>query len=150
MSSHTLFCLFWLWVYLSCSCLQENDFLFHWFLVLFSNLHLINFCLIFIISFHPLICSLIWFCFSKCFRYTIRLFYNCNTSYSFIFYFHIIAILGVHCDICKSSYNISSLNSYPSSFSIVSPPPHSWNSFNMSLFSIFVHEYIVFPSHSPS
>jgi hypothetical protein len=28
--------------------------------------------------------------------------------------------------------------------------PHSWNSFSRSHFSIFIHEYVIFPPHSPS
>jgi hypothetical protein len=35
----------------------------------------------------------------------------------------------------------------PSSFSFISSL--SWNSFNRSHFSILIHEYIVFPPHSP-
>jgi hypothetical protein len=54
-------------------------------------------------------------------------------SCSFVFY-HIV-VLGVHCDIYKSSYNISYLNSLPPSFSF-SPPPLKTNrdfeSYNVS------------------
>jgi hypothetical protein len=37
----------------------------------------------------------------------------------------------------------------PPSFSFI-PLPHSWNSFNRSHFSIFIHENIIWPSHSSS
>jgi hypothetical protein len=33
---------------------------------------------------------------------------------------------------------------------LYSPLHHYWNSFNRSQFSIFIHEYIIFPLHSPS
>jgi hypothetical protein len=36
-----------------------------------------------------------------------------------LFYYHIIVVLGVHCDIYKSSYNISYLNS-PLHYSLLS------------------------------
>jgi hypothetical protein len=40
---------------------------------------------------------------------------------------------------------------HPLHHSPLSPPPqHSWNSFNMSHFFIFTHEYIIFLLHSPS
>jgi hypothetical protein len=69
-------------------------------------------------------------------------------SYFEVFYFFIIVVLGVHCDIYKSSYNISLLNS---SFhhSPFSPLPHSWNTFNRSNFSIFIHVYIIYLLYSP-
>jgi hypothetical protein len=35
----------------------------------------------------------------------------------------IIVLLGVHCDVYKSSYNISQLNSPPQSLSFILPPP---------------------------
>jgi hypothetical protein len=70
---------------------------------------------------------------------------NCQNS----FYYHIIVILGVYCDIYKSSYNVSRLNSPHPSFSFI-PSPHSWNRFNRSHFSIFINEYIIFLLHSPS
>jgi hypothetical protein len=44
---------------------------------------------------------------------------------------------GVHCDIYKSSYSVSLLNS-PSPSSSFIPSPHSWNSFNKPQFSIFI------------
>jgi hypothetical protein len=37
-----------------------------------------------------------------------------------------------------------------SSFSFIPLLPHSWNSFNRSHFSIFIHEYIIFLLYSPS
>jgi hypothetical protein len=55
--------------------------------------------------------------------------------------------LGVHCDIYKSSYNISY---WIHPLHLLCPPSsHAWNSFKDS-FSIFVHVYIVFPPHLPS
>jgi hypothetical protein len=59
------------------------------------------------------------------------------------FYCHISVVLVVHWDIYKSSYSVSYLNS-PLHHSPLSPSPHSWNSFNISHFSIFIHEYIIF------
>jgi hypothetical protein len=38
----------------------------------------------------------------------------------------------------------------PPSLSFIPSSLHSWNSFSMSHFSISIHEYIVFPLHSPS
>jgi hypothetical protein len=60
--------------------------------------------------------------------------------------------VGVHCDIYKSSYNISTisyLNLPPPSFFIPSSP-HSWNSFSRSHFSIYIQVYTVFALYSPS
>jgi hypothetical protein len=34
---------------------------------------------------------------------------------------------------------------HPSIILLYPPSPHSWNSFNRSHFSIFIHEYITFP-----
>jgi hypothetical protein len=62
------------------------------------------------------------------------------------FYCHIV-VLGVHCDIYKSPYNISLLNTPSPSFSSIPFFPHSWNNFNMSHFSIFIQEYIIFLLH---
>jgi hypothetical protein len=39
---------------------------------------------------------------------------------------------------------------HPLHHSPLSPFPYSWSSFNRSQFSIFIHEYIVFPPHSLS
>jgi hypothetical protein len=39
---------------------------------------------------------------------------------------------------------------HPLHHSPLSPLPHFWNSFNMSHFSIFIHEYIILPLKSPS
>jgi hypothetical protein len=39
------------------------------------------------------------------------------------FFYYIIVVMGVHCDIYKSSYNISWLNSPPPSFSFILLPP---------------------------
>jgi hypothetical protein len=38
----------------------------------------------------------------------------------------------------------------PSIILLYTPSPHSWNSFSKSHFSIFIHEYIMFPPYSPS
>jgi hypothetical protein len=48
-------------------------------------------------------------------------FFAARKTFYFIpeFYFHIIDVLGVHCDIYKSFYNISSWNLPPSSFSFL-------------------------------
>jgi hypothetical protein len=70
--------------------------------------------------------------------------------YSFIF---IIAVLGVHCDIYKSSNSISNmsyLNSPPPTCSFIPPPPYSWNSFSRSHFSIYIQVYTVFAPYTPS
>jgi hypothetical protein len=52
----------------------------------------------------------------------------------------------MHCDIYKSSYTISQLNSPTPLFPFL---PSSWNTFNMSHFSISIQEYIIFLLHSP-
>jgi hypothetical protein len=68
-------------------------------------------------------------------------------SSTVLFYcYHIIFVLGVHCDIGKDSCNTSNLSSPTTSFHF----PHSWNSFNMYHFSIFIHDNIIFSLHSPS
>jgi hypothetical protein len=56
---------------------------------------------------------------------------------------------GVHCDIYKSSYKVSKLNS-PLHHSPLSSFPHSWNGFNRSHFSVFIHEYRIFLPYSCS
>jgi hypothetical protein len=70
--------------------------------------------------------------------------------FSFDYFFYCCA--GVHCGIYKSSYNISSIsysNSFPQLFSFISSSPYSWNSFNRSHFSIYIHVYRVFAPCSP-
>jgi hypothetical protein len=67
----------------------------------------------------------------------------------FCFYYHIIVVLVVHCDIYKSAYNIFLPNSSAPSFSFISLPPIK-TSFNRSHFSIFIHEYIIFPPYLSS
>jgi hypothetical protein len=62
--------------------------------------------------------------------------------------FFIIFVLGVHCDIYKSSYNVSSLNSPPPSFSFILLPPFLEKFQEVSFFH-FIHEYVIFPPHSP-
>jgi hypothetical protein len=72
--------------------------------------------------------------------------------YFFKFILKKIVVLGVHCGIYKSSYNVSNisyLNSPPPSFSFISPLPPSWNSFSRSHFSIYIYVYIVFSQYSP-
>jgi hypothetical protein len=59
--------------------------------------------------------------------------------------------VGVYCGIYKSSYNISYLNSPPLPFFFIfSPSPHSWNSFNRSHFSIYIHVNTIFVPYSLS
>jgi hypothetical protein len=65
------------------------------------------------------------------------------------FFIVVIVVVGVHCDIYKSSYNTSYLNSPSPSFSFISPP-HSWNIFNRSHCSIYIQVYTVFTPYSPS
>jgi hypothetical protein len=81
----------------------------------------------------------------------------CYFSLKFdIFYFLFVSIVvsWVHCGIYKSSYtisNISYFNSSPPSFPFNFHSPHSWNSFNRSHFSIYIHVYTVFfVLYSPS
>jgi hypothetical protein len=58
----------------------------------------------------------------------------------FKYFFNVfIIVLGVHCDIYKSSYNIPSLNSPPPPFSFIPPSSYSWNCFNRSHFSLCIH-----------
>jgi hypothetical protein len=60
----------------------------------------------------------------------------------------VVVVLRAHCDIYQSFYNISELNLPPTSFILLHP--HSWNGFNKSHFSIFIHEQIIFLPYSPS
>jgi hypothetical protein len=53
----------------------------------------------------------------------------------------------VHCDIYRSSYNISYV--HPSVILLYSSL-HFWDSFIRSYFSIFIRNYIVSPPYSPS
>jgi hypothetical protein len=46
---------------------------------------------------------------------------NTRVFFQFYFYYHIVVVLGVHCDILKSAYNISWLNS-PLSIILLYPP----------------------------
>jgi hypothetical protein len=53
----------------------------------------------------------------------------------------------------KRSYNISNisyLNSPPTPFFFILSSPNSWNSFTRYHFSIYIHVYTVFVTHSPS
>jgi hypothetical protein len=54
---------------------------------------------------------------------------------SFIIIILFNAVLGMHCDVYKSSYHSWIYSLYQSP---LYPFPHSWNSFNRSLFKIFV------------
>jgi hypothetical protein len=58
----------------------------------------------------------------------------------------------VHCDIYKSSYNVSNMSYLNSSLhrSLLCSFPHSWNCFNRSQFYIYIHVYTVFAPYSPS
>jgi hypothetical protein len=84
--------------------------------------------------------------------------------YSFIFLPLLLCWVGVHCDIYKGSYNVSTmsyLNSPLLPVVLYPPLPHSWNSFNRYPFLIFhLHSYIyilctlftllsIFPTTSP-
>jgi hypothetical protein len=72
----------------------------------------------------------------------------------FIFlYFFIVVLLGVHCGIYKSSYNVSNtsyLSSASPPLSFITSSPHSWNTFNRYHFCIYIHVYTVFALYSPS
>jgi hypothetical protein len=60
-------------------------------------------------------------------------------------------VLGVHCSIYKSSYNIFNvlyLNSHPPHHSLSSPFPHTWKSLNRHHFSIYIFMYIIFAPYS--
>jgi hypothetical protein len=63
----------------------------------------------------------------------------------FYYYYYVVfvVVLGVHCDLYQSSYNIPS-------FSFIPFSPHSWNSFCRSHFSVFIYEHIIFLLHSLS
>jgi hypothetical protein len=79
-----------------------------------------------------------------------RIVVPCSMSHSI--FLLLLCCVGVHCDIYKSSYNISTisyLNLPPPSFFIPSSP-HSWNSFSRSHFSIYIQVYTVFALYSPS
>jgi hypothetical protein len=96
-----------------------------------------------------------WFTLSFTKRMAVGIDFKCNweehffddSLWSFIFLFFSIIVLGVYCDIYKSSYNISELNSPPPPFSLSSL--HSWNSFNRSHFSIYIHVYRILLPHAP-
>jgi hypothetical protein len=64
-----------------------------------------------------------------------------------VFFFFFIAVLGV-----LFSKNLIIYYSWihPLHHSPLPPDPHSWNSFNKSHFSIYIHVYTVFAPHSPS
>jgi hypothetical protein len=58
--------------------------------------------------------------------------------------FLLLCLVGVHCGIYKSSYNLSNisyLNSLPPPLSFIPPSPCSWNSFNRYHFYIYTHVY---------
>jgi hypothetical protein len=73
----------------------------------------------------------------------------CLLIYYFLDASFLLCLVGVHCGIYKSSYNISN-TSY-----LNSPPPHLplptfWNSFSWYHFFIYIHVYTVFALYSPS
>jgi hypothetical protein len=72
-------------------------------------------------------------------------YFHCNI----LFYYCIIFVLGVHCDIYNSSYNVSWLNSCPPSFFFIPSSPIP-GSFNRSHFPIFIHKYLIFHYIHPS
>jgi hypothetical protein len=71
------------------------------------------------------------------------------TSIFLKIFFKIFIVLGVHYDVSQSSYKISQLTP-PFTIILYCSHPHSWNSFDRSHFSIFIHEHIIFPLYSPS
>jgi hypothetical protein len=76
-----------------------------------------------------------------------------NLSLYIYFSFLLLFWVRVNCGIYKCSYNISNiscLNSLPPPFSFIASCPHSWNSFNRSHFSIYIHMYTEFVLYSPS
>jgi hypothetical protein len=79
-----------------------------------------------------------------------------STSGFLLFLFYLVLLfywVGIHCDIYKSSYNISNishLNSPPSTIILYCPfPSNFWNSFNRYVF-IYIHVCTVFILYSPS
>jgi hypothetical protein len=70
----------------------------------------------------------------------------------FIYFFLLLCWIGVHCDIYKSSYNVSNMSYLNSSLhrSLVCSFPHSWNCFNRYHFSIYVHVCPVIALYSAS
>jgi hypothetical protein len=61
----------------------------------------------------------------------------------YFLYYHIIVVLGVHCDIYKNSYNVSV--EFTLSIILLYPPSsHSWNSFIRPHFSIFICDFLNF------
>jgi hypothetical protein len=75
-------------------------------------------------------------------------FSDARSLFYFILFIHLFihyCFAGVHYDI----YNIIYLNSPPPPFSFI-PLLHSWNSFNRSHFSIYIHVHTVFAPYSPS
>jgi hypothetical protein len=65
--------------------------------------------------------------------------------------FFLIVLLGIHCGIYKSSYNVSNisyLNSPPPLLSFICPSLHPWNGFNRYHFYIYIFLHSVFASYS--
>jgi hypothetical protein len=65
------------------------------------------------------------------------------------FFYHMIVELG-HIVTFTKVLRIFHSWIHPSSILPYLPFPHSWNSFNWSHFSIFIHEYKIFLLHSPA
>jgi hypothetical protein len=66
--------------------------------------------------------------------------------FSFFFFFYSIVVLGVCCNICKSSYNISLLSSAPPLFSFIL----FLKQFQQVSFFCLQHEYMIFSLLSAS
>jgi hypothetical protein len=85
--------------------------------------------------------------------FTVRLIVGSFMQYLFLKRLLLLCWAGVHCGICTGSYNVSDishLNSPPPLLSFITPPPHSWNSFNRYHFCICIHAYTVFAQYSLS
>jgi hypothetical protein len=63
--------------------------------------------------------------------------------------FFLLCQVRVYCVIYKSSYNLSNISYLISSAQSSSFIPCSWNSFDISHFSIYIHVYTVFAPYSP-
>jgi hypothetical protein len=75
---------------------------------------------------------------------------NFIISYLFLNFFLLFFVLsGVHCGIHKRSYNISNIPCLNSPTPLSLPPPHFWNSFKRSHFSIYMHVRTAFSLYLP-
>jgi hypothetical protein len=75
-------------------------------------------------------------------------FFNLLYLFFWVEFLKIIVVLGVHCDIYQSGYHFNIVEFIPSII-LLYLSSHSYNSFNRSHSSIFIHEYIIFPPYSP-